>query len=114
MFVIGRETPVVLLAFLISSQKRWMSSEVHRREAVVIPDGTVSFLGRESFIQCWALERLDAATVRAGIEREEVEYCGSIPKRFLRRVREAVDDPYLLESGDALAARRVLDEGLER
>jgi hypothetical protein len=91
-----------------------MSSEVHRRETVVIPDGTVPFLGRESFIQCWALERLDVATVRAGIERREVEYCGSIPKRFPRSVREAVDDPYLLESGDALAARWVLAEGLER
>jgi hypothetical protein len=113
LFVVGPETPAVLLAFLISAQSRWMNSEAHKRESVVIPVGTSRFLKRESFIQCWELERLDMDTVRAGIERNTIECCGSLPKRFLQSVRKAVDDPYLLESADAFAARWVLDEILD-
>jgi hypothetical protein len=101
-----------MLAFLISSQTKWMNSEAHKRETVVIPRATVPFLACESFIQCWVLERLDLATVRVGIQRHTVECCGALPRRFLQRVRDIVADPYLLESGDAFAARWVLDEVL--
>lgn len=112
MFVIGPEMPSVLLAFLISAQGKWMSSEAHKRESVVVPKGTAPFLGRQSFIQCWVLERLDLDTLRAGMQRHAVECCGNLPRRFLQMVREVVHDPYLLESGDALAARWVLDKTL--
>jgi hypothetical protein len=112
LFVVGPETPSVLLAFLISAQDRWMNSDAHKRETVVVPNGTAPFLRRESFIQCWVLERLDLDALRAGMQRNTVEYCGNLPRRFLQTVREVVDDPYLLESGDAFAARWVLDEAL--
>jgi hypothetical protein len=46
------------------------------------------------------------------MQRHAVECCGNLPRRFLQMVREVVHDPYLLESGDALAARWVLDKTL--
>lgn len=89
-----------------------MKSEAHKRETVVIPKGTVPFLTRESYIQCWVLERLDLPAIRSGMERGTVQCRGALPRQFLQQVRDAVADPYLLEAGDALAARWLLDRVL--
>jgi hypothetical protein len=108
LLVIGAETDTRALGFLISSQAHWMSSPPHRRETVVIPDRATSFLSRESYIQCWVLERLDIPRLEQGLETGQVKRCGKLPTRYLYKICDVVRESFLLEQNDAEAVLQVL------
>jgi hypothetical protein len=108
LLVLGSETDTCALGFLISSQAHWMNSPPHRRETVVIPDRATNFLTRESYIQCWVLERLYVPSLEQGFRSGQVKLCGKLPTRYLYKIRDVVREPFLLEQGDAEVVLRVL------
>jgi hypothetical protein len=110
LLVIGAESDTRVLGFLISSQAHWMNSAPHQKETVVIPARATDFLSRESYIQCWELERLDLERLEDGHVSGQVERCGKLPARYLYRIRDVVKSAFLLEQGDAEAVLRVLPQ----
>ena len=85
-----------------------MNSPPHRRETVVIPDRATNFLTRESYIQCWVLERLYVPSLEQGFRSGQVKLCGKLPTRYLYKIRGVVRESFLLEQDDAEVVLRVL------
>jgi len=76
----------------------------------VIPDRATNFLSRESYIQCWVLERLDIPRLEQGLESGQVKPCGKLPPRYLYKIRDVVKESFLLEQDDAELVLRVLGQ----
>ena len=95
--ILGSQNPSEeVLAFLISSQAQYAEQPAFCDEIVAIAKGAVHFLSQESFIQCFVLERLDPEKLAAGFESGTVEHKGKLSKKYLYRVKEAVENSKLL------------------
>jgi hypothetical protein len=93
-FIVGTQGPNAVLAFVITSQNKYLKS--HSKEIVVLPQGSVGFLPRESYIQCYSMHKLDLNDLRARHERGFVQNRGQLGKDVLERVLDVVADSELL------------------
>jgi hypothetical protein len=106
--VIGAATGTTVLGFLVSSRGHYMEVAEYRRESVVIPAQSTSFLGRESYVQCWVVERLDRVGLEEGFRTGQVERCGQLSGRWLHKIREVVENSELLTADEVRETLRVL------
>lgn len=94
--VLGVEQHSSVLAFLISSQRKYCEQPSFRDELVTVPKGAVQFLPQESFIQCFTLEKLDKKNLDDGYTRDLVDHKGKLGTKYLYKIRDVVKNSKLL------------------
>jgi hypothetical protein len=91
-YIIGHEDVATVLAFVISSQRKYSEHRYLAREQVHIPTGTLATLPRECWIQCFHyVRRLSVAELQSRSNAFEVSHKGKLPPEFLRKVRHVVE-----------------------
>lgn len=94
LFIIGLHDKNTALAFVVTSQV-W-NLELKKKEIVVLAKGSVSFLPKESYIQCFCLHKLDVNDLQNGGTKGTVKFCGNLGRAVLQKVLDVVADSDLL------------------
>jgi hypothetical protein len=91
-YVIGHQDAATVLAFVLSSQRKWAEHPFLGRENVNIPKGTLPTLPSESWIQCFhQVHELSVAELQARFSELGVKHKGHLPPEFLAKVRNVVE-----------------------
>jgi hypothetical protein len=94
--ILGKPGGSEVLAFLISSQLRYLKMDTHKDEVVRIPQQATACLPNESIIQCFTLERLLVSELRESFEMGAIQNKGLLPVKYLHKARDVVRQSRLL------------------
>ena len=113
LLIIGPKSDSEALAFLISSQLKYLKVEPHKHEVVKIPHNATTFLQCESIIQCFSVEELTITDLIQGGESGKVKRVGRLQPKFLHQIREVVANSQLLSAYEIEAITKVLPKRTE-
>ena len=108
LLIIGQKSDSEALAFMISSQLKYLKIEPHKHEVIKVPYNATTFLNCESIIQCFSVEELNITDLIQGSESGKVKRVGKLQPKYLHKIREVVGNSQLLSTYEIEAIIKVL------
>lgn len=105
-FIVGASDRNTVLAFVITSQE-W-NKRLRAKEIVTLVQGSLGFLNKESYIQCFDLHKLNINDLQFGYSTGKVKNCGKCGSDVLHDILDVVADSDMLPQIDVQLVFQVL------